>query len=40
MKILSVEEMQSDLVQGTKQFNEDARNQQRANLLSKERTRQ
>jgi hypothetical protein len=40
MKILSVEEMQSDLVQGTRQFNEDAINQQRANLLSKESTRQ
>ena len=40
MKILSVEEMQSDLVQTTKQFNEDAINNQRAKLLTKESMKQ
>ena len=40
MKVLSVEEMQSDLVQRSKQFNQDAISNQRAALLSAESTKQ
>ena len=40
MKILSVEEMQSDLVQGTKQFNERAIENKRRELIQAEGTRQ
>jgi hypothetical protein len=39
-KILAVEEMQSDLVQRSKQFNQDAISNQRAALLSAESTKQ
>jgi len=40
MKILSVEEMQSDLVQGSKQFNEAAIENRRRELIDEETTRQ
>jgi hypothetical protein len=40
MKVLSVEEMQSDLVQGVKKYNEQALDNQRTKLLSKESVRQ